>query len=163
VDPEFAFILFAVFVILSRKFLGKLFKIREFNLGFLHGFRKILERPFELEGFRIGALLGFPSSILSFFFLSLILASGETSLTFIERVGYMIDLGDPATNIIRCSLAVFATFVVGCIGGKIVTHYVDTNLGELGRKSNIVYGVIVFGLLVGGPCSFVFLLCMSNS
>jgi hypothetical protein len=142
VDPELVFILFAVFIILLRK---------------------ILEGLFEKDEIKLGVLFGFPTSILSFFFLSFILASGETSLTFIERVGYMIDLGDPATNIIRCSIAGFAAFIVGCIGGIFVTNYVDKNPGELERNLNIMLGVIVFGLFVGGPCAFVALLCASNS
>ncbi len=157
-DPELVFILFAVFIILSRKFLGSLFKIEEFNLGLLSGFRKFFERLFEDEGNKLGALFGFPSSILSFFFLSFILASSETSLSFIERVGYMIDLGDPFANIIQCFIVGFAAFIVSRIGGKFVVRYVDTNLGELERNRNIVLGIIIFGLLVGGPSSLAVLI-----
>ncbi len=163
-DPELVFILFAVFIILSRKFLGSLLNIEEFNLGWLSGFRKYFERLFEDEGNKISVLFGLPTSVLSFFFLSFVLSSGENSLSFVERVWGLVNaFGDPFSAIFRFFIVFIAAFIVSRIGGKFVVRYVDTNLGELERNRNIVLGIIIFGLLVGGPSSLAVLICFTNS
>jgi hypothetical protein len=169
-EAEGVFLLIAFLIILLRQILkGQFFNIRPFiiegiNLSAIIGFpRKFLERLFEFEGIKLGVLFGFPTSILSFFLLSFILASGETSLSFIERVSNLIDSGDIFTTLIRCSIVGSAAFTASCMGGLLIASFGGTNNGESERNQKFAVGIIIFGLLVGGPCSLLALAFMSNS